>query len=94
MPKTDGWYEGRTLVMQETYSYKDAQDMAEFEELMSGLVESDVEELGVRNMVVHYQDECVQVTARVDNPARLTRPTLDTRHSPWMRALRASRLSP
>ena len=47
MPKTDGWYEGDTLVMQETYSYKDAQDVAKFEELMSGLVESDVEELGI-----------------------------------------------
>ena len=69
--RTDGWYEGDTLVMQETYSYKDAQHMAEFEELMSWVVESDVEELGVRNMMVHYQDECVQVTARVDNPHRL-----------------------
>ncbi len=70
--------------MQYTYSYKDALDMAKFEELMSGLVESDVEELGVRNMMVHYQDDCVQVTARVDdNPALLTRPTLDRRHSPW-----------
>ena len=72
MSKTDGWYEGRTLVMQETYSYKDAQHMAKFEELMSWVVESDVEELGVKNMMVHYQDECVQVTARVDNPHRLT----------------------
>ena len=68
MSKTDGWYEGGTLVMQETYSYKDAQDMAEFEELLSWVVESDVEELGVRNMVVHYRHWCVQVTARVDNP--------------------------
>jgi hypothetical protein len=76
MSKTDGWYEGGTLVMRETYSYKDALDMAEFEELMSGVVESDVEELGVRNVMVHYQDLCVQVTARVDNPAR-------TRYSPW-----------
>ena len=83
MSKTDGWYEGDTLVMQETYSYKDAQHMAEFEELMSRVVEYDVEELGVKNMVVHYQDECVQVTARVDNPHRLTSPTLDRRHSPW-----------
>ena len=72
MSKTDGWYEGTTLVMQETYSYKDAQHMAEFEELMSWVVESDVEELGVKNMVVHYQDECVQVTGRVDNFHRLT----------------------
>jgi hypothetical protein len=83
MPKTDGWYEGTTLVMRETYSYKDALDMAEFEELMSGLVESDVEELGVRNMVVHYRHWCVQVTARVDNPHRRTTPTLDRRHPPW-----------
>ena len=37
MPKTDGWYEGTTLVMRETYSHKDALDMAKFEELMSGL---------------------------------------------------------
>lgn len=64
MPKTDGWYEGGTLVMQKTYSYKDALDMARFEELMSCVVEYDVEELGVRNMMVHYQDECVQVSAR------------------------------
>jgi len=71
MSKTDGWYEGDTLVMQETYSYQDAQHMAEFEELMSWVVESDVEALGVKNMVVHYQDECVQVTGRVDNPHRL-----------------------
>ncbi len=85
MPKTDGWYEGTTLVMRETYSYKDALDMAEFEELMSGLVESDVEELGLRNMVVHYRHWCVQVTARVDNPALLTRPALYRRHSPWQR---------
>ena len=28
MSKAHGWYEGGTLVMQETYSYKDAQDMA------------------------------------------------------------------
>jgi hypothetical protein len=83
MPKTDGWYEGTTLVMQETYSYEDALDMAIFEELMSGLVESDVEELGLRNMVVHYRHWCVQVTARVDNPHRRTRPTLDRRHSSW-----------
>ena len=83
MPKTDGWYEGTTLVMQNTYSSKDALDMAELKELMSSLVESDVEELGMRNMVVHYQDEYVQVTARVDNFHRLTRPTLDRRHSPW-----------
>ena len=83
MSKTDGWYEGDTLVMQETYSYKDAQHMAEFEELMSWVVESDVEELGVRNVVMHFQDECVQVTARVDNPHQLTTPTLDRRHSPW-----------
>ncbi len=83
MSKTDGWYEGTTLVMQETYSYKDAQDMAKFEELMSCVVEYDVEELGVRNVVVHYQDECVQVTAGVDNPHQLTAPTLDRRHSPW-----------
>ena len=82
MPKTDGWYEGGTLVMQETYSYMDAQDMAKFEELMSCVVEADVEELGVRNMVVHYRHECVQVTARVDNFHRLTRPTLDRRHVP------------
>jgi hypothetical protein len=82
MPKTDGWYEGTTLVMQNTYSHKDALDMAKFEELMSGLVESDVEELGARNMVVHYRHECVQVTARVDNFHRLTRPTLDRRHVP------------
>ena len=80
MSKTDGWYEGRTLVMQETYSYKDAQDMAEFEDLMSRVVEYDVEELGVKNTVVHYQDECVQVTARVNKPHRLTTPTLDRRH--------------
>jgi hypothetical protein len=85
MPKTDGWYEGTTLVMRETYSYKDTLDMAKFKELMSDLVESDVEELGVRNMVVHYRHWCVQVTARVDNPHRLTRPTLDSRHSPWQR---------
>ena len=45
MSKTDGWNEGDTLVMQETYSYQDAQHMAEFEELMSWVVESDVEEL-------------------------------------------------
>ena len=83
MSKTDGWYEGGTLIMQYTFSYKDALDMAKFEELMSGLVESDVEELGVRNMVVHYRHECVQVTARVDNFNRLIRPTLDRRHSPW-----------
>jgi hypothetical protein len=84
MSKTDGWYEGTTLVMQYTFSYKDALDMAKFEELMSCVVEADVEELGVRNMVVHYQDKCVQVTARVDdNPALLTRPTLDRRHAPW-----------
>jgi hypothetical protein len=76
MSKTDGWYEGDTLVMQETYSYKDAQHMAEFEELMSRAAEYSVEELGVKNMVVHFQDECVQVTARVDdNPHRLTTPT-------------------
>jgi hypothetical protein len=75
MPKTDGWYEGTTLVMQNTYSHKDALDMAEFEELMSDLVESDVEELGMKNMVVHYRHECVQVTARVDDPALLTRLT-------------------
>jgi hypothetical protein len=85
MSKTDGWYEGTTLVMQNTYSHKDALDMAKFEELMSGLVESDVEELGVRNMVVHYRHECVQVTARVDNPHRRTTPTLDRSHSPWQR---------
>ena len=85
MPKTDGWYEGTTLVMRETYSYQDAQHMAEFEELMSWVVESDVEALGVKNMVVHYRHECVQVTARVDNFHRLTRPTLDSRHSPWQR---------
>jgi hypothetical protein len=83
MPKTDGWYEGTTLVMRETYSHEDALDMAKFKELMSGLVESDVEELGSRNMVVHYRHSCVQVTARVDNPHRLTRPTLDARHSSW-----------
>ena len=85
MSKTDGWYEGDTLVMQETYSYQDAQHMAEFEELMSWVVESDVEALGVKNMVVHYRHWCVQVTARVDNFHRLTRPTLDRRHSPWQR---------
>jgi hypothetical protein len=85
MPKTDGWYEGTTLVMRETYSHEDALDMAKFKELMSGLVESDVEELGVRNMVVHYRHWCVQVTARVDNFHQLTRPTLDRRHSPWQR---------
>ena len=83
MSKTDGWYEGTTLVMQYTFSYKDALDMAKFEELMSCVVEADVEALAVRNMVVHYQDDSVQVTARVDNPHRLTRPTLDIRHSPW-----------
>jgi hypothetical protein len=83
MPKTDGWYEGTTLVMRETYSYKDALDMAKFKELMSDLVESDVEELALRNAMVHYRHECVQVTARVDDPALLTRPTLDRRHSPW-----------
>jgi hypothetical protein len=83
MSKTDGWYEGGTLVMQETYSYKDAQHMAEFEELMSRVVESDAEELGMKNMVVHYRHWCVQVTARVDNPHRLTRPALYRRHSPW-----------
>ena len=83
MPKTDGWYEGTTLVMQNTYSYEDALDMAKFEELMSDLVESDVEELGARNVVMHFQAQCVQVTARVDNFHRLTRPTLDSRHSPW-----------
>ena len=84
MSKTDGWYEGGTLVMQETYSYKDAQHMAEFEELMSRAAEYDVEELGVKNMMMHYQDECVQVTARVDdNPALLTRPALYRRHSLW-----------
>jgi carbonic anhydrase len=84
MSKTDGWYEGDTLVMQETYSYKNAQHMAEFEELMSRAAEYDVEELGVKNVVVHYQDECVQVTARADdNPHRRTTPTLDRRHSPW-----------
>jgi hypothetical protein len=83
MSKTDGWYEGTTLVMQETYFYKDAQHMAEFEELMSRAAEYDVEELGVKNMVVHYQDEYVQVTARVDDkPHRRTTPTLDRRHSP------------
>jgi hypothetical protein len=85
MPKTDGWYEGTTLVMRETYSYEDALDMAKFKELMAGLVESDVEELGLRNMVVHYRHWCVQVTARVDNPYRLTRPTVDRRHSPRQR---------
>jgi hypothetical protein len=69
--------------MRETYSHEDALDMAKFKELMSGLVESDVEELGSRNMVVHYRHSCVQVTARVDNPHRLTRPTLDARHSSW-----------
>ena len=47
MSKTDGWYEGTTLVMRETYSHEDALDMAKFKELMSGLVESDVEELGI-----------------------------------------------
>jgi hypothetical protein len=84
MSKTGGWYEGTTLVIQYTFSYKDALDMAKFEELMSCVVKADVEELGVRNMVVHYQDDCVQVTARVDdNPALLIRPTLDRRHSPW-----------
>jgi hypothetical protein len=84
MPKTDGWYEGTTLVMQETYSDEDALDMAEFEELMSRAAEYDVEELGLKNTVVHYQDECVQVTARVDdNPHRRTTPTLDRSHSPW-----------
>jgi hypothetical protein len=83
MSKTDGWYEGTTLVMRETYSHEDALDMAKFKELMSDLVESDVEELGSRNMVVHYRHSCVQVTARVDNPHRLTRPTLDARHSSW-----------
>jgi hypothetical protein len=82
MPKTDGWYEGTTLVMRETYSYEDALDMAKFKELMSGLVESDVEELGLRSMMVHYRHWCVQVTARVDNPHLLTRPTVDRRHSP------------
>ena len=84
MSKTDGWYEGGTLVMRETYSYEDTLDMAKFKELLYGVVEADVEALAVRNMVVHYQDDCVQVTARVDdNPALLTRPTLDRRHSPW-----------
>ena len=83
MPKTDGWYEGTTLVMQYAFSYKNALDMAEFEELMSAVVEADVEELGVRNMVVHYRHWCVQVTSRVDNPHRRTTPTLDRRHSPW-----------
>jgi hypothetical protein len=84
MPKTDGWYEGTTLVMRVTYSHEDALDMAEFKELMSCVVEADVEALAVRSMRVHYQDDYVQVTARVDdNPALLTRPTLDTRHSPW-----------
>jgi hypothetical protein len=83
MAKTDGWYEGGFLVMQKTYSYKDAQDMARFEELMSCVVEYDVEELALRNAMVHYKEECVQVTAKVDDPALLTRPTLDTRHSPW-----------
>jgi hypothetical protein len=86
MPKTDGWYEGGTLVMRETYSHKDAQDMAKFKELMSRAAEYDVEELAVKNMMVHYQDECVQVTARVDdNPNRRTTPTLDRSHSPWQR---------
>ena len=85
MPKTDGWYEGTTLVMQNTYSHNDALDMAKFEELMSCVVEADVEELGVRNMVVHYRHVCVQVTARVDNFHRLISPTLDRRHSPWQR---------
>lgn len=84
MSKTDGWYEGGNLVMQYTFSYKDAQDMAKFEELMSSVAEADVEALAVRNLMMHYQDDCVQVTARVDdNPALLTRPTLDRRHSPW-----------
>ena len=82
MPKTDGWYEGTTLVMQYTYSHKDALDMAKFKELMADLVESDVEALGVKNMVVHYRHEYVQVTARVDNFHRPTRPTLDRRRSP------------
>jgi hypothetical protein len=85
MSKTDGWYEGGTLVMQYTFSYKDALDMAEFEELMSCVVEADVEALALRNMVVHYRHECVQVTARVDNFHRLISPTLDRRHSPWQR---------
>ena len=83
MPKTDGWYEGGNLVMQYTFSYRDALDMAKFEELMSSVVEADVEELGSRNMVVHYRHWCVQVTSRVDNPHRRTTPTLDRRHSPW-----------
>ena len=83
MSKTDGWYEGTALVMRETYSYEDALDMAKLKELMSGLVESDVEELGSRNMVVHYRHWCVQVTARVDDFHRRTTPTLDRRHSPW-----------
>ena len=83
MPKTNGWYEGGTLVMQYSFSYKDALDMVEFEELMSCVVEADVEALALRDMMVHYQDGCVQVTAKVDdNPALLTRPTLDRRHSP------------
>jgi hypothetical protein len=76
MSKAHGWYEGGTLVMQYAFTYKNALDMAEFEELMSAVVEAEVEEVGARNMVVHYQDECVQVTSRVDdNPALLSRPT-------------------
>jgi hypothetical protein len=47
MPKTDGWYEGTTLVMQNTYSHKDALDMAKFEELMSDLVHNQATSWGM-----------------------------------------------
>ena len=53
MSKAHGWYEGTTLVMQYAFTYKNALDMAEFEELMSAVVEAEVEEVGARNMVVH-----------------------------------------
>jgi len=86
MSDRTAWYEGSTFVLQKTYLHKDAQDRAEFEDLISGLIESTVEEeldMVVEDMVVDYHVECVQVTVRTDDPGRITRPTLDTRYSPW-----------
>jgi hypothetical protein len=80
MSKTDGWYEDGTLVLRETLFHKDAQDMATFETLMSNVRASEAGEL---DMVVRFHAESVQVTVRTDDPGRLTRPTLDTRYSPW-----------
>jgi hypothetical protein len=88
MSDRTGWYEGSTFVLRKTYLHKDAQDRAEFEELMSGLIAANVAEevdMVVEDMVVDYHVECVQVTVRVDHPDRLMRPIFVRRNAPWQR---------